>query len=673
MSKLKVFLRSAEKYIFSHKKYITAVAMNLTILFIVSLVIQTLGLIEVHRFIRIELFAVTVIALDIAAINCYLQKTKEEPIIKNIIRDGFILLLLVQLIAIFLKKQMPFSSQTLLILTIIFGIMMFCANRNILSKIEEENRQELVEEQKRKKHFAQKFPKTSRIPYIGSIARHIYREGWGYTMGLTGIITLALSLRLNRIGTLDYWFDEFISMITAQSILDGTYPILPSETVNHRAGIYFHILAGFINVLGFNQFAGRILNVVFSVLIIYLLYIFGKHLFCKSTGLMSAFIYSISPLAIHIARDVRMYEMSAFFSILIIAAGYKCINDLNTAKSIKNYFKIKANWFYAGILIIAIIIGLNTHILLSTLVISFYIYFLYSYVIKRQKQYHYVILAGPIMFIGMIIYGYHSFNIVAGLSWLIKFGLGLTRPSWATANAPYHYPLLNLMDNSGLTIAVVIGLLFSILLTVYRNPKRDNLRYLMIVLSVSLILLAPSRLEIERYSYFLLPLFVLYFSYGLVYLLKLIYNTSAKKYSTVIILIILIVIINSNIHTGYNASNTPPWCKTVNFEEAGNIIKEISDENTTIFFNHMATPIEGYNVKATYYFGEKRHCSKNCITGTPCITYEGFKEYIRDNHNVVVAIRPWPSDITWHTRSFLDKNMKKIKKKETAIIIYHKE
>jgi len=673
MSKLKVFLRNAEKYIFSHKKYIIAVAMNLTILFIISLVIQTSGIFEVNRFIDIGLFAVTVIALDIVAINCYRQKTKEEPILKNIIRDGFILLLLLQLISIFLKKEIPLSSQTLLVLTIIFGIMMFCANRNVLNKIEEGNRQELIEEQNRKKHFAQKFPKTSKIPFIRSMVRYMYKEGWCYILGLIGIITLALSLRLNRIGTLDYWFDEFISMITAQTILDGTYPILPSGTVNHRAGIYFHILAGFINVLGFNQFAGRILNVVFSVLIIYGLYILGKHMFCKFTGLMSAFIYSISPLAIHIARDIRMYEMSAFFSILIIAIGYKCINNLNTAKSIKNYFKTRANWLYAGMLIIAIIIGLNTHILLSTLIISFYIYFLYSYVIKKQKQYHYVILAGPIMFIAMIIYGYHSFNIVAGISWIIKYGLGLTRPRWATADAPYHYPLLNLMDNSGLMIAVVIGLLFSILLTVYRNPKRDNLRYLMIVLSVSLILLAPSRLEIERYSYFLLPVFILYFSYGIVYLLKLIYNTSAKKYSTVIILIILTVIIHSNIHTGYNASNSPPWCKTVNFEEAGNIIKEISDENTTIFFNWMATPIEGYDVKATYYFGEKQPCRKTSLTGTPCLTYEGFKEYIIENQNMVVTIRPWPSDITWDTYSFLGKNMKKIKRNETAIIIYHKE
>lgn len=572
-------------------------------------------------------------------------------------------------------------KMPLMIAAIALGAVTFHLNRDKFDEIEEEGRQEEIEEERRELEFAWRYPRINQVWGVKWVASWMYKEGLWYIGCLFGIIILALILRFNRISTLDYWIDEFYSMITAQTVLDGTFPILPSGAPSHRAIIYFHILAGSIKLFGFNQFAGRILNLIFSALIIYALYLIGKRFFDRSVGVVAAFLFSISPLAINMAREIRMYEMTAFLSLVVIGLGYIIIDKFNKSGNfIKDIFKCKTIIYYSILFIFIELLTLDTHLSTILFLFSIYIYLIYLYLIRKYTQYKLFILIGPIILPFVIIFSYKSYNLIEGFFYLLKTGLGLDRSTWALTYAPLDWHILNLINNSGLISIVYIGLFCSILLTIYSIHIREKQIFLILMILIPLIPISIQRLNVDRYSYFLLPIFILYITSGLVMLFRLISVTILRmKYFNIILIITLIGLTMSNIQIGYSASNNPPWAKTVNFEEASEIIKEHSNSNTTVIYNFMAAPIEAYGVKANYFFVEMQmeyfneYNGSHMLLGTKYLKLDEFEEYIKKNSNIIVAIRPWPSDITDTTYAFLNQNMKKIDNINTKIIIYHKE
>ena len=231
----------------------------------------------------------------------------------------------------------------------------------------------------------------------------------------------------------------------AKSILDGTFPVLPSGAINHRATLYFHFLAGSIKLFGFNQFAGRSLNLIFTCLIICALYSIGRNLFGRSTGAVSAFLFAISPLAIHVAREIRMYEMTAFLSLVIIGLGYAYIDKFNKfGTHIKDFFHHKSNIIFIVLYALLWLLTFGTHLSTAAFIFSIYIYFLYSYYINKYKQYKLFIVAGIVSLPFLIMIAYKSLNIVEGFLYLIKTGLGLQRPMWASTYVPLDWHILNL-------------------------------------------------------------------------------------------------------------------------------------------------------------------------------------------------------------------------------------
>ena len=354
-----------------------------------------------------------------------------------------LLLVVVQSVA---PETIPeWITAHLMTATVLLGVITFYLNRDKLADLEAEARQDGITEKRRDAEFAEHYPRVNRVWGLRRVVRWMHKEGWWYSGVLIGIIVLALLLRLNQISTLDYWTDEFYSMITAKSILDGTFPVLPSGAINHRATLYFHFLAGSIKLFGFNQFAGRSLNLIFTCLIICALYSIGRNLFGRSTGAVSAFLFAISPLAIHVAREIRMYEMTAFLSLVIIGLGYAYIDKFNKfGTHIKDFFHHKSNIIFIVLYALLWLLTFGTHLSTAAFIFSIYIYFLYSYYINKYKQYKLFIVAGIVSLPFLIMIAYKSLNIVEGFLYLIKTGLGLQRPMWASTYVPLDWHILNL-------------------------------------------------------------------------------------------------------------------------------------------------------------------------------------------------------------------------------------
>ncbi|NJD54739.1 MAG: hypothetical protein FIB07_18005 [Candidatus Methanoperedens sp.] len=641
-------------------KLISHIFRNLLAVYIILLTFNYVSPGYIEFYIDLDWLLYPLIVIGAALLTIYMQNLEISnkagfEKIKRLISCVFLVMILIITIQSFASELMIDWMMPLVLTVVVLGVVTFYLDRDKLDAIEEEARQEELEEKKR-----------------------VYKEVW-YNIVLVGIIILSLILRFNGISTLDYWVDEFYSMVTAQSILDGTFPILPSGAENHRAIVYFHMLAGSIKLFGFNQFAGRFLNLIFTCLTIYTLYLIGHHLFDRLVGIISAFLFSISPLAIHLAREIRMYEMTTFLSLVTIGLGYIYINKFNKLETpIKNFFKDKINIMYLSFYILLLFLTFDTHITTVAFFFSFYVYFLYSYFIKQHKQYKIFVYIIPIMLPFLIIIAYKSLNLVEGFLFLTETIIGSQRPVWASTYVPLNWHILNLVNNSGSISIVYVGLFCSMLLIVYSKYKRDKLIFLILMIFIPLALISIARLGVERYSYFLLPLFILYISAGIVTIYKLISPIIFKvKYFNIILILALTGLIVLNMQIGYDASNNPPWAKKVNFERANEIINENYDKNTTLIYNSMAAPLEAYNTKANYFFIENGiqfldENGNHMLLGTKYLKFDEFKEYIRNNNNIIVAIRPWPTDITSNTFIFLNQNMKRIDDRNTSIIIYYK-
>ena len=83
---------------------------------------------------------------------------------------------------------------------------------------------------------------------------------------------------------------------------------------------------------------------------------------------------------------------------------------------------------------------------------------------------------------------------------------------------------------------------------------------------------------------------------------------------------------------------------------------------------------DGYKVFSheayTHYLKMKN--GKHIVTGTEYVELNKIKGYIEENGNIIVAIRPWPSDITPDTYDYLNMTMIRIDDESTSIDIYKK-
>ena len=110
---------------------------------------------------------------------------------------------------------------------------------------------------------------------------------------LLGILALAFILRLWSLADHSLWYDEAFSVLFARSdvstMLSGTV-----NAVEHPL-LYYLSLKFWMTVFGENAFAVRLFSVVTGVATVGMIYLIGRDLFSKQTGLVTAFIVAAAP------------------------------------------------------------------------------------------------------------------------------------------------------------------------------------------------------------------------------------------------------------------------------------------------------------------------------------------------------------------------------------------
>lgn len=147
---------------------------------------------------------------------------------------------------------------------------------------------------------------------------------WRDRLIIFGLITLTLALRLWHLdGYLVFLGDEGRDVLVARQILHGKFTLLgPTASVGgfYMGPIYYYFMAPFLWLFRGNPVGPAVMVVFFQAATVGLIYLFGRRFLNWRAGLVSALVYTLSPLTIKYGISSWNPNILPFFSLLTIGA-----------------------------------------------------------------------------------------------------------------------------------------------------------------------------------------------------------------------------------------------------------------------------------------------------------------------------------------------------------------
>jgi predicted membrane-bound mannosyltransferase len=151
---------------------------------------------------------------------------------------------------------------------------------------------------------------------------------------LAGVIVLAAVLRVIGLNKPEgLWYDEAVSFFGARN----SFPfgiIGYSLTADLQPPLYILILHIWMAIFGTADIALRALSALFGVLIVPVMYLAGKELSNKKTGLIAALLTALNALLIYYSQEVRIYSLVVLLASLSVLFLIKVNNDPTLSKKI---------------------------------------------------------------------------------------------------------------------------------------------------------------------------------------------------------------------------------------------------------------------------------------------------------------------------------------------------
>jgi len=131
--------------------------------------------------------------------------------------------------------------------------------------------------------------------------------------------------------------------------------------------LFYLFMKVWTSIFGYSEVALRMPSVIFSLLTGWFVYLIGKQLKDKRTGIWAAVLFLFNPLVVYYSQEARMYMM---VTMLLTAALYYFIRLLKNKPKIEDYFLFNIFTFFSFLTFYGSVF----------LIIGFYIYLLF----KRQ-------------------------------------------------------------------------------------------------------------------------------------------------------------------------------------------------------------------------------------------------------------------------------------------------
>lgn len=137
-------------------------------------------------------------------------------------------------------------------------------------------------------------------------------------------VLVAIILRLYKITASSIWHDEGYTMW----LLKYNLPEIIERTARdvHPPG-YYLMAKSWVSIFGTSEFSVRFLSLLFSVGIVYFVYLIIKDIWSEKAAFWSAMFVALSPHMIRFGQEARMYGVVAFFATLATYFFVKMIKN----------------------------------------------------------------------------------------------------------------------------------------------------------------------------------------------------------------------------------------------------------------------------------------------------------------------------------------------------------
>ena len=204
------------------------------------------------------------------------------------------------------------------------------------------------------------------------------------------LMLVAFTVRAVSINAQSLWRDEVDALcyayefphIVAQALSPGTVgdlntpcacpslPVTPANSpdegallrlartfggmIRQNGPLYFFLLRGWIAGAGVSEYAMRFFSLLFGVLGVPLVYVLGRRLFDRLTGLFAALLVTVSPYLTWYSQEVKMYALVSALALLAIYGLRRAVEG--------------DGWRWWAVQIVATSLAFYTHVLAALLV-----------------------------------------------------------------------------------------------------------------------------------------------------------------------------------------------------------------------------------------------------------------------------------------------------------------
>jgi len=146
------------------------------------------------------------------------------------------------------------------------------------------------------------------------------------------ILVAAAFLRLYRIADyMTFLGDEGRDVLVVKKIIvDHKFTLLgPTASVGgfFLGPVYYYLMIPFLWAFRLNPVGPAVMVALFGIATVFLVYKVGKDFFSKEVGLLSASLFSISPVVIAYSRSSWNPNLMPFFSLLIIWLTWRTVSE----------------------------------------------------------------------------------------------------------------------------------------------------------------------------------------------------------------------------------------------------------------------------------------------------------------------------------------------------------
>ena len=125
-------------------------------------------------------------------------------------------------------------------------------------------------------------------------------------------------------GARNLWLDEAYSVYTVQRDWNTFWTIVLNVEANQAL---YHIILKFWILLGDDEATLRFLSAIFSTASVPVIYLLGKELFDKNTGVVAAFLIGVNGNFIFYAQEVRGYSLLLFLTLCSSYLAVRCVKS----------------------------------------------------------------------------------------------------------------------------------------------------------------------------------------------------------------------------------------------------------------------------------------------------------------------------------------------------------